>query len=68
VDIRQKPKIQIKDHMKPKKEDNNEDLSVFLRRGNKIIRGGRGMERPGRERRGREQGAGSSMREDRGEV
>jgi hypothetical protein len=35
------PKIQFIDHMKPKKtEDQSEDASVVLRRGNKILTGG----------------------------
>jgi hypothetical protein len=34
------PKIQITDHMKPKKEDQNVDASVLLRRGTKILTGG----------------------------
>ena len=35
------PKIQFTDHMKPKKkEDQNVDASVLLRRGNKILTGG----------------------------
>jgi hypothetical protein len=44
VDIAQKfriPKIQFTDHMKPKKkEDQNMDASVLLKRGNKILTGG----------------------------
>jgi hypothetical protein len=47
VDIREKklsmPMIQLTDHMKPKKkEDQSVDASVFLKRGNKIIMGVRG--------------------------
>jgi hypothetical protein len=39
------------DHMKlKKKEDQSVDASVLLRRGNKIIIGGRGKEGRGRER------------------
>jgi hypothetical protein len=34
------PKIQFTDHMKPKKEDQNVNVSVLLRRGNKILTGG----------------------------
>jgi len=45
-DIRQKlglPMIQLTDHMKLKrKEDQNMDASALLRRGNKIIKGSRG--------------------------
>jgi hypothetical protein len=33
-----------------KKEDQTVDASILHRRGNKIITGGRGRERPGRER------------------
>ena len=36
-----------------KKEDQSVDASVLLRRGNKIITGGRGREEPGMERKGR---------------
>jgi hypothetical protein len=37
------PKIQFTDHMKlKKKEDQNVDVSVLLRRGSKILTGGRG--------------------------
>jgi hypothetical protein len=35
-----------------KKEDQSMDASILLRRGNKIITGGRGRKGPGRERRG----------------
>jgi hypothetical protein len=35
-----------------KKEDQSVDASVLLRRGNKMIMGGRGREGPGRERGG----------------
>ena len=35
-----------------KKEDQSVDASVLLRRGNKIIMGGRGREGPGRQRAG----------------
>jgi hypothetical protein len=48
VDIDQKlriPKIQFTDHMKLKKKENqNVDASTLLRRGNKILMGGRGWE------------------------
>ena len=45
--------IQLTDHMKPKKkEDQSMDALVLLRRGNKIIIGGRRREWEG-ERRGR---------------
>ena len=45
--------IQLTDHMKfKKKEDQSVDASVLLRRGNKIIMGGRGREGTGRERGG----------------
>jgi hypothetical protein len=54
VDIRKKlimPTIQLTDHMKLKnKEDQNVDASVLLRRGNEIIKGGRGREELGRDR------------------
>jgi hypothetical protein len=47
------PTIQVTDHMKlNKKEDQSVDASVLLRRGNKIITGGRGREGPGQEKRG----------------
>jgi hypothetical protein len=47
------PMIQLTDHMKPKKkEDQSMDALVLLRRGNKIIIGGRRREWEG-ERRGR---------------
>jgi hypothetical protein len=53
-DIRKKlimPTIQLTDHMKLKnKEDQNVDASVLLRRGNEIIKGGRGREELGRDR------------------
>ena len=45
------PKIQLTDHMKfKKKEDQSVNASVLLRKGNKIITGGRGMKGSGRER------------------
>ena len=46
------------------------DVSVFLRRGNKIITGGRGWEELGRKRgrRGRKWGPGSGMRGDRDDI
>jgi hypothetical protein len=44
-----------------KKEDQNVNASVLLRRGNKIITGGRGSKGPGRER-GREGKKGSRIR------
>ena len=48
-----------------KKEDQSVDASVLHRRGNKIITGGRGWERPGgsREERGAGSGVGGSRRE-----
>jgi hypothetical protein len=58
--------VQLTDHMKPnKKEDQSEDASILLRRVSKIIMGGRGREGRERERRG---GARSGMRRDRKEV
>jgi hypothetical protein len=46
--------IQLTDHMKlKKKEDQSVDASVFLTRGNKILRGGRGWEGLGRKRGGK---------------
>jgi hypothetical protein len=46
-------KIQFTDHMKLKrKEDQNVDVSVLLRRGNKLLKGGRGWEGLGRKRGG----------------
>ena len=45
--------IQLTDHMKLKrKEDQKVDVSVLLRRGNKIIKRSRGWEGLGRKRRG----------------
>jgi hypothetical protein len=45
--------IQLTDHMKLKKKENQRvDALVLLRRGNKIIKGSRGWERLGRKRRG----------------
>ena len=45
--------IQFTDHMKlKKKEDQSVNASVLLRRGNKIIIGGRGRKEFGRKRRG----------------
>jgi hypothetical protein len=45
--------IKLTDHMKlKKKEDQSVDASVLLRRGNKIIMGARGRERPGKNREG----------------
>ena len=53
MDIRQIPMIQLTDHMKlKKKEDQRVDASVLLRRGNKIIKGRRGWVGLGRKRRG----------------
>ena len=47
------PKIQLMDHMKLKrKEDQRVDASVLLRRGNKIIKGSRGWDGLGRVRGG----------------
>jgi hypothetical protein len=37
-------KIQFPDHMKPKKEEQNVDALVLLRRGNKVLTGGRRWE------------------------
>jgi hypothetical protein len=55
--------------MKLKKEDQRVDASVLLRRGNKIITGGRGWERLGRKKRGGGgKGTGSGMGEDKGNV
>jgi hypothetical protein len=49
------PMIQLMDHIKLKrKEDQRVDVSVLLRRGNKIIKGSRGWE--GLERKRRERG------------
>ena len=51
------PMIQLTDHMKLKrKEDQRVDASVLLRRGNKIIKGSRGWEGLGRKRRGGKKG------------
>ena len=57
------PMIQLTDHMKLKNtEDKNMDASIQLRRGNKIITGGRGREGLGRERgRGRKRGTASHL-------
>jgi hypothetical protein len=45
-----------------KKEDQNVDASVLLRKGNKILMGNRGLEVLGRKRRGEgERGAGAVM-------
>jgi hypothetical protein len=45
--------IQLMDHMKLKrKEDQRMDRSVLLTKGNKIIKGSRGLEKLGRKRRG----------------
>ena len=56
MDITQKlriPPIQSTNHMElKKKEDQSVDASVFLRRKNKIIIGGRGREASGWEREG----------------
>jgi hypothetical protein len=51
------------DHMKLKKrEDQSVDASVLLRKGNKIIMGGRGREDPEREREGKgKRGTGSGV-------
>jgi hypothetical protein len=53
VDIRQKisiPTMQLTDHMKlKKKEDQSVNASALLRRENKIFLGGRGLEKLGRE-------------------
>jgi hypothetical protein len=46
--------IKLTDHMKfKKKEDQSVDASILLRRGNKIIRGGRSREGPGMEEKSR---------------
>ena len=51
------------------KEDQSVDASDLLRRGNKIITGGRGRERPGREREEEGKwGIGPGMEGDKGEV
>jgi hypothetical protein len=56
------PKNQFADHMKlKKKEEQNVAASVLLRRGNKILTGGRGSEGLGRKR-GREGGRGGRTR------
>jgi hypothetical protein len=48
------PKIQLRDHMKlKKKEDQRVDASVLLRRWNTIVNEIRGWEGLGRKRRGR---------------
>ena len=45
--------IQLTDHMKfKKKEDQSVNASILLRKGNKIITGGRGMKGSGRKRGG----------------
>jgi hypothetical protein len=56
--------------MKLKKEDQNVDASVTLRRKNKILRGSRGWEGLGRKRGGEEgkDGAGSGMERDRNDI
>ena len=46
-----------------KKEDQSVNASILLRRENKIITGGRGRERPGRERGGGKNGGRISNRE-----
>ena len=58
------------DNMNLKRKENQRvDVSVLLRRGNKIIMRGRGREGPGRERGGGgKRGAGSGMGRDRREV
>jgi hypothetical protein len=58
------PKIQFTDPMKLKKKDQNVDASVILKRGNKILMGGRGWEGLGRKRGGRGKGSRVSMGED----
>ena len=55
---------QLTDHMKLKKDDQNVDASVLLRRRNKIIKGCRGLEGLGRGN----LGAGSVVEGDREEV
>jgi hypothetical protein len=62
--------IQLTDHIKlNKKEDQNVDSSTTLRRGNKIITGGRGREGPGRKRgEGGESEAESGMERYRREI
>ena len=48
------PKMQFTDHMKPKKkEDQNVDASVLLRRGNKILTGGKIETKSGAETEGK---------------
>jgi hypothetical protein len=45
--------IKFTDHMKlNKKEEQSVDTSILLRKGNKIIMGGRGRERPGKKKGG----------------
>jgi len=67
-------KIQFKDQRKlkknfKKKEDQNVDASVLLRRGNKILRGGRGWEGLGRKRGGEgDWGAKSGMGGDEDDI
>ena len=60
------PRIKHIDYKKfNKKEGPSNDASIPLRRGNKIIMGGRGRERPGRERGGeRRRGEASAVGED----
>ena len=48
-----------------KKEDQNVDASVLLRKGNKIITGGRGREGPGKENGVEKEGGALSGREER---
>jgi hypothetical protein len=48
------PKIQFKDHMKLKKEENQSvNASVFLRRGNKLLTGGNMQTKCGAETEGK---------------
>ena len=56
--------IPLRDHMKPKKKEiQSVDVSVLLRRGNKIIMGGRGWEGLGKRGGGKEiMGVGSCVR------
>ena len=53
------PMIQLTDHKKFNKQaDPSENDSILLRRGNKIIKGGRGRKEPGMEKEGgREKGS-----------
>jgi hypothetical protein len=50
-----------------KKEDQSVDASILLRRGNKVIIGGRKREEPGREKEGREKEGQHQVWEESGE-